>query len=528
MGVARDNIEAALIATGPAEKIAPQLYMAPDPEEDHEARRSMENLALLAVQAQNVMSSGNVLLNATQVVLNATQDFFQHGVLPMAGLDALDMFLLKKIGMLAHCGFENDMKITMGNVTEELMCAMRVHLMNETEIHVFCPKDALVWEENCLNVEFMNFTAISEPNEMSVINALRASIHGLLASYPSTSEEDQALIDRAEGGEDASTVGPILLNSYYLRFREKQILHDALQFLEVHEQRVLNGSIPFQLELKAMERLEANLREEAHKKYLEEVKRRATVRPQLAYVEVDMGDKLPKANLTLEEGRDIRQTVTNFCKKHSVQLGYVEKLEQALRARIVNPPPYKLLLGVVVSSGERIILGIPDVVNVNSTVETGVFCTKHSDELTKDPLSSSWCKALIQRVENRLNVPFPRKILVAIPIDAPDGRKLQLVVREGEQHDILQFTADFFQYYNVPFDSVQMVANEVLKRLPPVEVQVPVSMASQRQVVARFSRNDNITTVVAAFANFFEIDDAVMIAIMKRARYGMAPGTFLV
>ena len=94
-------------------------------------------------------------------------------------------------------------------------------------------------------------------------------------------------------------------------------------------------------------------------------------------------------------------------------------------------------------------------------------------------------------------------------------------------------------YYNPPghffveshffsFLSQQMVANEVLKRLPPVEVQVPVSMASQRQVVARFSRNDNITTVVAAFANFFEIDDAVKIAIMKRARYGMAPGTFLV
>ena len=124
MGVARDNIEAALIATGPAEKIAPQvmensvvgpnlsdlclclyiiqLYMAPDPEEDHEARRSMENLALLAVQAQNVMSSGNVLLNATQVVLNATRDFFQHGVLPMAGLDALDMFLFNLLKILAE------------------------------------------------------------------------------------------------------------------------------------------------------------------------------------------------------------------------------------------------------------------------------------------------------------------------------------------------------------------------------------------------------------------------------------------
>ena len=348
--------------------------MAPDPEEDPEARRSMENLALLAVQAQNVMSSGNVNLNATQIVLNATRDFFQHGVLPMAGLDALDMFLLKKIGrntyllmvvanlimlfvsgMLAHCGFENDMKITLGNVTDQLMCAMRVHLMNESEIHVFCPKDALVWEENCLNVEFMNFTAISETNELSVVNALRSSIHGLLASYPTTSEEDLSLIERVESGSDSS-VGPVLLNSYYLRYREKQILHDALQFLDRHEYLVLNGSIPFQLELKAKERLEADLRDAAHKKFLEEVKRRAAIRPQLAYVEVDMGDKLPKANLTLEEGRDLRQTVLSFCKKHSVQASYVETLEKALKARIVNPPPYKVLLNTLHNGSNYLVI----------------------------------------------------------------------------------------------------------------------------------------------------------------------------
>lgn len=31
------------------------------------SQRGMENLALLAVQAQNVISSGNAVLNATQV-----------------------------------------------------------------------------------------------------------------------------------------------------------------------------------------------------------------------------------------------------------------------------------------------------------------------------------------------------------------------------------------------------------------------------------------------------------------------------
>ena len=42
---------------------------------------------------------GNDILNATQVVLNHTKAFFLHGILPPAGLDELDEFLLKKIGV---------------------------------------------------------------------------------------------------------------------------------------------------------------------------------------------------------------------------------------------------------------------------------------------------------------------------------------------------------------------------------------------------------------------------------------------
>ena len=46
----------------------------------------------------NILILGNVMLNATRAVLNRTRDFFLHGVLPDAGLDELDEFLLKKIG----------------------------------------------------------------------------------------------------------------------------------------------------------------------------------------------------------------------------------------------------------------------------------------------------------------------------------------------------------------------------------------------------------------------------------------------
>lgn len=288
----------------PAERPPPQLYSAPDPEEDPEARRGMENLAMLALQAQNTLSAGADVLNVTKFVLNQTRDFFMHGVLPQAGLDELDLFLLKKIGMLAHCGFENDMKITTGNVTDELMCAMRVHLMNESEIHVFCPKDARVWEENCMNVEFMNFTAISENNERNVVTALRSSIFSLLASYPTTRQEDQEIIDdylkgkSTEGIDDDSALGAIAYSAVQLRAREKDILLSALDFLDGHEKAIENGTVPFQLELKAEERVAADLAAEEHKKYVAEIQRRSLITPELAFLEVDMGADHPKVNLT--------------------------------------------------------------------------------------------------------------------------------------------------------------------------------------------------------------------------------------
>jgi hypothetical protein len=168
MGVAHSANEAAIMVTG--DRPPPQLYTAPDPTEDKEAARAMEHLSLLALRAKTVLATGNVVLNATQIVLNHTRNFFEHGVLPLGGLDALDEFLLKKIGMLAHCGFEQDMRLDSdGVIAPQLFCAMRVHLMNETEVHVFCPRDVLVWEENCHSVEFANFTAISPTNEAAVL-----------------------------------------------------------------------------------------------------------------------------------------------------------------------------------------------------------------------------------------------------------------------------------------------------------------------------------------------------------------------
>ena len=505
------------------ERPPPQLYSAPDPTEDPQAQRAMESLASLAFQAQAVWATGNAVLNATRTVLNQTRDFFLHGVLPDAGLDQLDEFLLKKIGMLAHCGFENDMKITAGNITDELLCAMRVHLMNESEMQVFCPKDVRIWEENCHNVEFLNFTAISEVNEVAVVTSFRNSLNILLGGYPQTHEEDVTLL-QTHATSGGTTLGPVVASAVRYRLREKRILLSALEFLDDHEEAVRNGSVVFQLELKARERVEANERAEQHRLFMEQVQAKAALRAPLAVLDVNMGADQPKVNITLEEGRSLEGTVLAFCRTYGVGDADRIKLEEALRAKVVSPAPLALLLGVVLPNGFRRVLGIP--AGANATLEAHVFCTKNDVE------SADRCDAILARVQSLVDVDssrYIRRVLLNVPINAPDGRKLQLVLREGEQHDLRQYVADFFELYRMPSESIDGFVAEVNKRLAPVALVVPVDLPGKRRIIARFSEHDNVTATVEAFMNYFELgDETLKIAIMKRARHGLAPGTFLV
>ena len=278
--------------------------------------------------------------------------------------------------MISHCGFENDMKITQGNITQELLCAMRVHLINETEMRVFCPKDVRVWEENCHNVEFLNFTAISMENELAVVRAFENSLHSLLGAYPHTADEDRKILRKkelmkereggGEGGEGEEgegqgegKIGHIIMSAVRLRLREKEMLQSTLTFLADHELAIMNGTIPFQLELKAQERIEANLREEEHQRFIADVQRRALITTPLAYVEVNMGSDVPKVNLTLREGQSLHNVVEQFCALHHIGEKDVLILESALKKRVQSPPPLDLLLGIITPLGERKILSIP-------------------------------------------------------------------------------------------------------------------------------------------------------------------------
>jgi hypothetical protein len=311
MGRAQSNEEAMSMVAGGRERAAPQLYTAPDPEEDPEAQRAMEHLATLAAQVQQVVGTGNLGLNATRAVLNKTRDFFQNGVLPQGGLDELDDFLLKKIGMLQHCGTDREMKILHGNITKELMCAMRVHLMNETEMNVFCPADSKVFSQNCLDVEFMNYTAISLTNEINMIETFQNTLNSLLASYPSTHEEDRDFLSEKERegyvGE-GEELGQAFMGAIRLRLREKELLLATLAFLQDHRNKTEHGEVHFQLDQKLLERVQSDLRAMIRAEFLDAVKHRANTTEPLAVISVELPGEETMTDLTLLEGMDISQT----------------------------------------------------------------------------------------------------------------------------------------------------------------------------------------------------------------------------
>ena len=529
MGAAGSTSEAAVMLRSGGNNgeapAPPQLYSAPDAQEDPEAQRAMEELAFLAAQAQNSIVAGNVLLNATMAVLNRTRDFFQHGVLPMAGLDELDELLLKKIGMLAHCGFENDMKITApsGNVTDELLCAMRVHLMNETEMQVFCPADARAWQENCHDVEFLNFTAISSSNEALVVAALRSSVQGLLAGYPSTKLEDEDEV----ANEGEGSIGEVMRGAVRLRIREKELLESTLVFLDEHEEACQNGLVAFQLEDKAKERIDSDAREAARLEFQKQIRDAAASRRELplAVVSVDFGEGR-KENLELLEGQDVGFVVKAFCQQYGLDVASnYGSLVGALKERVASSPsvsPLLLMLGVIVPSGHRKILSILQGANVS--FEVGVFCALWNIS------SAVSCSDLEARVRARAEPPahlFSRTVLLNLPIDAPDSRKLGFIVRQGEQHDLRQLASDFLELYHMPLSNADVIAAEAAKRLPDVALVVPVSLPGRRQVGIRFGINDNITAVVEGFVNYLEVDDdAFKISITKRARWGLNPGSW--
>jgi len=103
------------------------------------------------------------------------------------------------------------------NISEPLFCAVRVTVMNESDVDVLCPKAVGPWNDHhCEDGIFDPSLPVSPDNERAMIQALNDTILSLISEMRGTDEEDAAILALSE-----SSVGPARRSAIILRQREK-------------------------------------------------------------------------------------------------------------------------------------------------------------------------------------------------------------------------------------------------------------------------------------------------------------------
>jgi hypothetical protein len=532
-------------------------------------------LSLLAAQLQMSVSSPyyNTAYNASTSVLNETRLLFKYGILPKGGLDALDRYLTKKFDLLASCGTAEDLRISHNNISDPVFCAMRVHLMNESEVDVFCPISKKPWDYSCGRVKYNNATAVGYENEMLVIDALKSSINGLLSQYNESMKDDIDMLKNHgylekefRTGDDSShgnkRYGPMLTAAITIRMREKMLLESVLIKLDSMKDRLDSGEIEYQLESKRKEREIQNSIEKERKEWLKLVEKEANKTEPLVVIDVNVSDRPDdadnKRNLTLWPGNDLNEVVEKFCNENKIHVQEsIKALKDALKKGVKAKqwPTLELIMGVIGADGQRHVLGVPS--NGNYSLETSIFCKKYgleginyvADTLGDDNGSmnnnqntdvsaggtaqsgyTDECARLHRRIRSIFDEKsrtYNRKVLAIVPVDSPDGRLLNFVVHQGEQHNLLQLVEDFMNYYHLDIRAAPGVANAVNSRLPGVDLQLPVELSRRIRIPFRLSKGDNVTDVINAFVSYYG-EPSIRTSLLRAAEYGMKPGSFLV
>ncbi len=153
--------------------------------------------------------------------------------------------------LINECGTSPTQIITAAGISHPLLCAMRLHVANETEIDMLCPAGDSIWKDHeckCLEYEDpsqrkclkhdirLNITQpLSQRNERETLEALRGIILSLRSGYASGIEEDEVMLNFSSLREN-----PLLLAALRVRLWEKYILRSALDEIEA---RLSTGSL---------------------------------------------------------------------------------------------------------------------------------------------------------------------------------------------------------------------------------------------------------------------------------------------
>jgi len=515
MGGAADETEAALILSGNEGALAdyqatkdPMLYVAIDVENEGDpADRALDTLAYSLFQFQDSIVA-NSESESVQKVVNRTRDFYVHGVRPLRGFDEVDKMMKRMKQVLDLCGNSKTHVIKQANITDELFCAMRIHLVNESDLDAMCPAGPSPFNDgecNCLKKEraasvrdcdeyeiyFNTSLPISKPNEISAISALINSLEALQNGYSTSIDDDEAVLSLSTFRER----NPMQAAAIHVRLKEKILVRDTLKGLQERLENI--DDLPYQVE--EMRRRQEERKEMEEKKKAEnELMRKKALEPKmLVSVPVNIGEE--SHNITLYEGNEIEAVAKKFVQEHRLQANVVETLVSQLKTKIPQEQPIEMAFPILDPYGIKRAIAVYVGQNATNVTQEACIGFNISDEYDDED-----CVALVERAERMHEKRMKRKVVLMMPVSLADGRSVQFQVREGDHHDLISFVSVRALVYKIDEGFVYGVANEIHKRLPPEVANIPVNVPG-RTLQLSIRQGDNLEEAIIVFCELYDL-----------------------
>ncbi len=526
-----------LAETNPAAaKYAPsnaQLYTAiPSESEDDDADNARLQLSNAVLELQDAVAAGHDEVSVVKTI-NKTRAFFEHGVRPRPGMDPVDKMMKRKRDLLNDCGDGHKQLLRLNNVTSELLCAVRIHLIHETEADYLCPPGEAPFHDHQCDCEdftpddkcegpkksFNQTNAISKANEQKALGALLNVMRDIRSNAVSTIQADEAALAaaRRSGGS------PLLQAAIRIRISEKRILdstitivEDMLNNLEGREYQV--DRIRLRKEEEKAER--ARQIEYLNQLAAESSRDHIAVALNVSLEDPDTGN-VREIECVVKKGRFLDDVVRNFARKHNLPEESAQALRQALLERAPAEPPFLISRVFTLPSGLKRTLLVKDGANITEAVYR--FAAQHN--LTEgEPLQGHFVtKQLNDTIFAAAEARKQRKLLLAVPVDGPDGRKLTFEIREGEQHDIYQTAVQFAAAYKIHNSFSENLANQAHQRLQPQVAEIPINMG-EMTVPFRVRNGDDLDVTIPGFMKMYGLQDNALQVIKEQVVEAVPPG----
>lgn len=524
-GAAFNPEEAALILSGAdaderRESRRKQMYTAVEPDSDIDQPQEGRNtLASGYIMLQNAIAAQHVDRSVLRAI-NMTKEFYLEGLMPLRGLDPIDKLMKRKLQLLQFCGNYSDFVITPEGVSDALFCNVRVHIMNETDLDITCPQEGdgpwqsghcckkpqTLWSEDKYTCEeggsnhMLNVSLpVSKENEIAAIRVLFDAIKVMLNGLEGGSaSDDLELLERhLDRDGDRET---IMSSTLRYRAREKKLLEDTMRQLSHRLTRL--DDLPFQVEGLRAERAKEQRAKDRLVRLAEELRNASSEAPVVANLTVNMGGEAPTF-VVVREGDSREAIVNEFAKKHGLTAEGKASVVNGLAGLTRAEPALVTGFAVVDGQGVRRVLTVKE--GQNATEEAQRFCIRYniSNFVTDDVQSDAFGSSITERAESDYNATVHRAVLAELPVSLPDGRQGTVRVRAGAQHDLHGIARVFVDAYALHSSMVEMIAQELHKRLAPAVHFHPVTIDNFVYQLRITSRDPaEIERIVTEFADY--------------------------